>query len=84
MSVHAAGLVGVWNKSLIEQASWLMCLQHVGFPFLYGIANGFLAVVGRGASPSLSAEACMFFNGISAMQLNIRFQPGIFYIATNE
>lgn len=50
-----------------EQASWLMRLQHVGFPFLWGIANEFRAVFGRGASPSPSAEACWFFIGMSAM-----------------
>lgn len=54
-----------------------MCLQHVGFPFLWGIANGFRAVFGRGASPSLSDEACWFFPGMSAMQLALRVRPYI-------
>lgn len=59
-------------NSVKERQSWLMCLQHVGFPFLCGMANGFRAVLGRGASLALSAEACWFFIGMSAMQLHLR------------
>lgn len=54
-----------------EEVSWLMCLQHVGFLFLW--VKGFRAVFGCGASLALSAEACWFFIGMSAMQLHLRF-----------
>lgn len=41
------------------------------FSVSLGMANGFRAVFGRGASLALSAEACWFFIGMSAMQLNL-------------